>query len=80
MYFQADKVLPFCGVQQLEDQLDVDNIVVARNEAELRVNLQLKYPFHYTVAVCSNYRQVKLVNNVQKPKQQAVGLVGSLQM
>jgi len=45
MYFLIDKVLPFCGVQQLEDQLDVDNIVVAQNEAELQVNVQLKYPY-----------------------------------
>ena len=26
------------GVQQLEDQLDIDNIVVARNDAEIRVS------------------------------------------
>ena len=28
----------FVDVQQLEDQLDIGNIVVARNEAEIRVS------------------------------------------
>ena len=37
--FLVYNVLSFCGVQELEDQLDVGNIVVARNEAELRVSL-----------------------------------------
>ena len=40
------------GVQQLEDQLDIDNIVVARNEAEisevdvLPLQLKLLTPSH----------------------------------
>ena len=32
-------VMCVVGVQQLEDQLDVGNIVVARNEAEIRVSI-----------------------------------------
>ena len=32
-------VMCIVGVQQLEDQLDIDNIVVARNEAEIRVSV-----------------------------------------
>lgn len=37
----VDDVISSCGVQQLEDQLDVGNIIVARNEAEIRVSIHL---------------------------------------
>ena len=60
-------------MQQLEDQLDVGNIIVARNEAELRVSKPAMNLLLSSTCIFSNYRQEKLPNNVQQRLKRLVG-------